>query len=292
MKIVKLMGGLGNQMFQYAFAKSLGEDVLFDNFWFNQKGNINHAIYGLEDFNTNVSIATKEQIKECLNESVMAQYLINIYKIGGFKVFQTNRVYEKIRNKFQPELLQLNKNSYYDGYFQCPLYFNNIKSRLINDFKLKKELTSENLKILNKIHKTNSIAISIRCKEDYYKLGWCLSWSYYNNALNYIAERIENPVFYLFADDIEKAVKEINIQNKFKIIPCKSFDENCNYSCGINLMSNCKHNIIANSSYSWWGAWLNNNNNKIVVAPQKWIPINGIIKTTYSELISSEWIKM
>lgn len=290
MKIVKLMGGLGNQMFQYSFAKALGDDVLFDVSWFKRDGNVDHAIYGLSDFNTNVNIATEEQVKSCLNESYLAQSVTNLYKIFGLKMFQTNRVYEKVRNKFQSELLHLNQDSYYDGYFQNPLYFNNIKNRLINDFKPKKELTADNLKLFDKIQKTNSIAVSVRCKDDYVKLGWSLPWSYYNNAIEEISKRIENPVFYLFADDINNAMQ--NIDCKFKMIPCPSYDDNSRYSCGIYMMSHCRHAIIANSTYSWWGGYLNINKDSIIMFPDGWLPNNKIIKSSYKDLKLDSWVEV
>ncbi|MCR4881803.1 MAG: alpha-1,2-fucosyltransferase [bacterium] len=294
MKIVKLMGGIGNQMFQYAFAKSIGDDVLFDNTWyadFDNKYRDRLALYALDILNTDINFATKEQIKECLKESALAEKLTNIHKVFHIKLLPTNRVYEKVRNRYEPELYNIQGNVYYDGYFQTPKYFENIKERLIKDFTPKNELTDENKAVLDEIKNTNSVAISTR-RGDYVKLGYALDAGYYNKAMKEIAARVENPIFYLFSNDMEWSMKNINTENKFTVIPCESFDKNCGYVCGINLMSHCKHNIITNSTYPWWAAWLNANKDRITVAPKGWIKAKTIVASTFEDLMPDSWIRI
>lgn len=294
MKIVKLQGGLGNQMFQYAFAKSIGDDVLFDNFWFSwaeKKYGKTHMVYGMDLLNADLRFATKEQIRECLEESELATKITNIQKVFHIKPLHTKRVYEKVRNRYEPKIQNLKGNAYYDGYFQTPKYFESIKERLIKDFSPRKELTKENKDVLEQIQCTNSVAISTR-RGDYVKLGYALDASYYNSALDEIAKRVENPIFYLFSNDMEWSLKNINIDNKYKIIPCESFDKNCGYVCGLYLMSKVKHNIITNSTYPWWAAWLNNNPTRLTVAPQGWIKSPGIVKSTFEDLIPDSWIRI
>ena len=294
MKIVKLMGGIGNQMFQYAFAKSIGDDVLFDNTWyadFDNKYRDRLAIYALDILNTSLNFATREQIEECLEESKLAAKLTNIDKVFHIKLFHSNRVYEKIRNKYDPKLYKIKGNAYYDGYFQTPKYFEKIKDRLINDFSPKNELTDENKLVLDNIKNTNSVAISTR-RGDYVGLGYALDADYYNSAIEEIASRVENPIFYLFSNDMEWSLKNINTENKFTVIPCESFDKNCAFVCGIYLMSQCKHNIITNSTYPWWAAWLNKNPNRYTVAPRGWIKTKGIVKSSFDDLIPEDWIRI
>lgn len=294
MKIVKLMGGLGNQMFQYAFAKSIGNEVLFDNSWFEwaeKKYGKTHMIYGMNLLNAKLEFATREQIQECLEESKLATKITNFDKVFHIKLLHSKRVYEKIRNKFEPELYNYTGNVYYDGYFQTPKYFENIKERLISDFTPRNELSSENKKVLEDIQSSNSVAISTR-RGDYVKLGYALPAEYYNSALEEIAKRVENPIFYMFSNDMEWSLKNINIDNKFKIIPCESFDKNCGYVCGLYLMSKAKHNIITNSTYPWWAAWLNDYSNHIVIAPKGWIKTQGIVASTFADLIPENWIKL
>lgn len=294
MKIVKLMGGIGNQMFQYAFAKSIGEDVLFDKTWFadfDNKYRDKLALYALDSLNTNVEFATEEQIKECLEESKLAYKLTNIDKVFHIKLFHTNRIYEKVRNKYDPELCKIQGNAYYEGYFQTPKYFENIKDLLIRDFAPAKELTDENKAVLDKIKNTNSVAISTR-RGDYVKFGYALEGDYYDAAMEEIAKRVENPVFYLFSNDIEWSIKNINTNNKFTVIPCESFDKNCGFVCGMYLMSHAKHNIITNSTYPWWAAWLNNNQDRVTIAPKGWIKAKTIVATSFEDLMPENWIKI
>ena len=294
MQIVKLMGGIGNQMFQYAFAKSIGDDVLFDDFWFEwaeKKYGKTHMIYGMHLLNADLKFATKEQVKECLEESRLATRLTNIHKVFHIKLFHTKRVYEKVRNKFEPELYNFKGNVYYDGYYQTPKYFDKIKDRLVKDFTPRNELTDKSKAVLENIRNTNSVAISTR-RGDYVKLGYALDADYYNSALEEIAKRVENPVFYMFSNDMDWSVKNINPDNKFKVIPCESFDENCGYLCGLYLMSQTKHNIITNSTYPWWAAWLNTNKGRITVAPKGWIKSSGIVASTFEDLMPDNWIRI
>lgn len=292
MKIIKLMGGLGNQMFQYAFGKWLNEPVLFDPFWYENEikfKNLDFLKVDINNFNVNLQFASKEQIKECLQESGIAR---NINKIGRrlqIKILPSNRVYEKVINHYQPSLKTNKETVYYEGYYQSIKYFDDKKEELINDFTPKNQLSEENARILDNIASSNSVAISVRHANDYQQLGWALDEKFYIQAMQIIAERTENPHFYIFSDDIEWC-KTFLKDTKFNITFANSNDENCGYACGIYLMSQCKHNIIANSTYSWWGAYLNNNPGKTVIMPKKWLPETKMPKTIYKELFLNEWI--
>lgn len=294
MQIIKLMGGLGNQMFQYALAKAIGEEVLFDISWFekeNKLKDLDHLNIELQNFNTSLKIATEEQIKYCLNENSITYGINKIFRRFQTKILPSNRIYEKIINKYQADLIDNSNDRYYEGFFQSTFYFNGVRDILLKDFTLSKNLESENEKMLYEIQNTNSISISVRHGIDYINLGWDLKADYYNKAMDYMEEAVEDPTFYLFSDDIEWCKKVLNMQ-KHNVIIANSKDENCSYACGIYLMSKCMHNIISNSTYPWWGAWLNNNHNKIVIMPQKWISIKSHLKTIYDELYCDNWIRL
>lgn len=275
-------------MFQYAFAKSLGDDVFFDkNYYDNKK--YKHIVYGLNFMKTDVKIATRKQIKDCLLENFITSKLILLKKVYGVNFVKSNRVFESVRNKYEEGLLTSEfRDIYYDGYFQSYKYFENIKARLLKDFNLKYGLGDENKKILENITNTNSVAISIRQGGDYKKLGWNLKEDYYAKAIEAIKQRLINPIFYIFTDNA--SYLERDLFNGLNKILCNSYDLNSGFACGIYLMSNCKHVIVSNSSYSWWGAWLNRTNmNRIIYAPKCWLPTAGVIKTTYGELIPNGW---
>ena len=130
------------------------------------------------------------------------------------------------------------------------------------------------INIFNIINDTNSVSIHIR-RGDYISdpksfinFGGIASADYYDNAINYVENLVESPHFFIFSDDIQYCKTLFSGKNKFTIV--EDFTNEDNYHYNLFLMSACKHNIIGNSSFAWWGAWLNNNSNKVVIAPQKW----------------------
>lgn len=239
--------------------------------------------------NTDVGFATDQQIQNCLSENFIASRLILIKKIFNVQIVRSNRVYEKVRNKYDKTLFEnKNKDIYFDGYFQSYKYFNNINQRLLDEFTPKNTLEIKNQKILEEIKTTNSVAISIRQGSDYIKLGWNLNDVYYSSAIEQIKKKVNHPLFFIFTDNLDYTKKHM-FSNINKII-CPSYDENCGYACGIYLIGHCKHVIISNSSYSWWGAWLNRGkSDRIIYAPKQWLPTKGLIKISYDDLIPDTW---
>lgn len=281
MKIVRLMGGLGNQMFQYAFGKSLGKDVLYDISWFDEvknKRNATQRIYELHNFN----ISTRF-IKVKKEKILCPKFIRNTFNIPKYKNF----IYEKSVNVFQPELL--NKEGIFEGYFQTDKYFIDKREQIINDFTLKKPLNSINLTMLNEIkEQKNAVSLHVR-RGDYVQnatVHFLCSSEYYQKAINLISTKVQNPYFFIFSDDIDWVKENLKLQNKHKIININNVN---NGYLDLELMKNCKHNIIANSTFSWWGAWLNNNPNKIVIAPEKWHVNN---QHGEWDTIPEKWIKI
>lgn len=264
-KIVKIYGGLGNQMFQYAFGKALenaGEKVRYDVSWFkkNKSGTIRSLGLGA--------------------------YKLKLKKSNFFYRFLCSKVKEKETNVFEPELLSLQGCKYYVGYFQSERYFANYREQLVQDFQLSYPLNKANQDILEKIKNTNSVSLHVR-RGDYVKLAHIYdvcSAEYYSNAIKYIAEHVEKPHFFLFSDDIDW-VRE-NMQPDF---PCEYVGVNDGDSgyFDIELMKNCKHNIIANSTFAWWGAWLNPHKDKIVIMPKVWFADGS--KTSITDV---DWMKL
>jgi hypothetical protein len=260
-KIVKLNGGLGNQMFQYAFACALKEktdaQILFDFSYFEenvQEENVVIRPFELNAFNTDCPNATINDLSKIErnkpNKNVVTQ--ISAYKFDK-KLFNADKYY-------------------YDGYFQNEKYFKEVRDTLLNSFSIKDPIDNKNQLILDNISQTNSVSIHVR-RGDYISLesankfhGAC-SLKYYEKAIKYIAKKVKNPHFFLFSDDIEWVIENLKIEYPYTVI---DFNQNKGW-LDLNLMKHCKHNILANSSFSWWGAWLNENPEKIVVAPKKWI---------------------
>ena len=164
-------------------------------------------------------------------------------------------------------------NYYIKGYFQNEKYFKHIRSVLLNEFVPPKKIKiSKELK--NALNNNESVSIHIR-RGDYVKLNFSLNSIYYIKAIKYIKQIYYNPIFIVFSDDLEWVKANIHINNQVIYVnengELKDYEE-------LFIMSHCKSNIISNSTFSWWGAWLNTYEKKIVIAPKKWMePQDGII---------------
>lgn len=296
-KIVKLVGGLGNQMFQYAFAyalaKSFNIDITLDMTWFEAVKNhekVTPRTFELDVFNINYEVATKEDLKKIIptqHRQKLQRFLWKFFRIRKCK--PSGNIY--IQNSsyyFDNDLFVYPDYIYYDGYFQHEKYFKHVRKDLLNCFQPNIALDEKNQQTLEKILSENSVSIHVRrgdyvtleCAKDFH--GTC-SLEYYQKAIKYIAKRVKNPHFFLFSDDLEWTIKNLKIEYPFTVV---DFNQGKGW-LDLNLMKSCKHNILANSSFSWWGAWLNENPNKIVVAPKKWTT-----KKTKGSITPREWVKL
>ncbi|CEG13850.1 Glycosyl transferase family 11 [groundwater metagenome] len=281
MIIIKLKGGLGNQLFQYAFGRllSIKNSVLVKYEFLVLKGDAQRE-YKLEYFNTKIEFPTPEEIKK-----IKYPYGI-FYKIGDF-------IKKKILGQYNIGYIPsaLNKKSgYLEGYWQSYKYLDPIRNILLKEITLKEPVENKYGELLNQIYDADSISIHIR-RGDYVNdpktkaIHCTFGLEYYQDAIKMIKEKISNPTFFVFSDDI-KWVKQ-NLKIDFPAIfvsnpKIKDYGE-------LIIMSKCKNNIIANSSFSFWGAWLNQNPNKIVIAPQKW---NNKYQKDYKDLLPKEWIQI
>ncbi len=288
-KIVKFIGGLGNQMFQYAFAKAVeektGANVLFDisSYAKAQKtivGNTGKDKNGLCIRQYEINIFKNAEIK--LSNKIRTS-LVKISNILGI----SKKYKEKNAFNYDEKIFTDDKYNYFSGYFQNEKYFKTIRNRLIKDFKLP-ELRNDddyNKQLLDEINSSNNpVFIHVR-RDDYIKLGYSISLEYYKKAVQYIKEHVENPTFFVFcAEDTEYIKNEFDIGVDFKLIGEKNKTRETFFE-NMRLMKACKHAIIANSSYSWWAAWLNDYKEKIVIAPSPWMNDND-------DIICEDWIKI
>ena len=301
MIITKLQGGLGNQMFQYATGRHLAhlnntELKLDISAYNNQSKNDTPRKYSLGNFNIKENFSTKKDNKEIgLPNMTTKNIFLRIYR-KFFRDLETKKpIYERaLINEqyfgFCPDILKLKENAYLSGNWQSEKYFSDITDIIRKDFSIKNESSAYKQMGQQILSASNPISLHIR-RGDYVhnKItnqyhGVC-SLDYYKKAIGIIKGKIENPTFFIFSDDIEW-IKE-NLQTNSPIIfvsngKLKDYEE-------LILMSKCKHNIIANSSFSWWGAWLNNNTNKIVIAPQKWFES---LERTKDNPCLKDWVKI
>ncbi len=293
MIIVQLIGGLGNQMFQYACGKTLAlknkTSLKLDTTDLLDRShhNFTHRNYELNVFNINEKIASNHDIKKFeLKKSLPTRILSKL-----FIKFKYKKISEQILFNYDNTLTSEKSNLYLSGYWQNEKYFAEFESEIRKCFTFKELPTVDNEKILQQIEACNSVSIHIR-RGDYVSLksanafhGIC-SLDYYYAAIALISSKISNPLFFIFSDEPEWIKQNFIINSPFLVISHnsgeKSFED-------MRLMSACKHNIIANSSFSWWGAWLNKNQNKIVIAPTKWFADDSI---DTKDLIPEKWIRM
>ncbi len=241
---VTLLGGFGNQMFQYAagfaYARKHGKKLYASSL------NKLKPLF-------NVSAAESSENPHLYSHQPQAlKKKLSARKKSGWDKFDA-------ATYSNPHL------TYLSGYMQSEDFFKEFADDIRTEFSFKKPPSADNQKIINQMQQENSVCLHIR-RGDYIRIGYpLLTQPYYDNAIQYIKNHDPDPIhLYIFSNDIEKARQIFKTSEKHTFIHNKQDIED------LRLMTHCRHNIIANSSFSWWGAWLNPNPDKIVVAPDKW----------------------
>jgi hypothetical protein len=269
MIVAKITGGLGNQLFQYAFARHLSlihnTELRLDISSYNEYKPHN---YGLSNFNI----------------------------LENFFPHNENLDLIPIKEKhfhFDPDFISLPNNIYIQGYWQSEKYFNQISSVIKKDLQLKYPMGSKDKKFYELISKANSVSLHIR-RGDYIpgtyddQVSECLTLDYYEKTIHQIQQKNPDVVFFVFSDDITWAKENLSISRPAYYVDHNSTDANFQ---DLRLMSLCKHNIIANSSFSWWGAWLNSNLKKEVYAPINWFNSNAR-NLNSQDIVPNEWVRI
>lgn len=287
MHIVRFKGGLGNQMFQYAFLKSLekkGYDVgaslgFYNDFPTTRRFELDAVFPKISmDANPIYDNIFKEKLLEWKEYAGRAAVGL------GENISFWNETEEQ-EGTFQ-NAVYTQRECVYSGYWQSYRYFELISDTIRNDFIFNEneELITFCKEVLGK--NDNTVAVHVR-RGDYLNTeqmygGICTN-DYYRTAKECISRKIKNATYVFFSDDIEW-VKKQDWAREGIFISMEAFQEYQDWY-DMYIMSMCKHNIIANSTFSWWGAWLNRNVNKIVVAPQKWNNLRN-----YKDIYPNGWI--
>ncbi len=289
MIVVKLIGGLGNQMFQYATGLALSQlkrtDLYIDISELDKEldgGRIAHKLE-LDAFNIQLKIAPNDEVLRLkkLGEKKTTRVMHRFFPF----LFSTIHAAES-GLKFHSQFVHYPSNTYLNGYWQNQKYFSSIKAELYQQFTPKLSPTEGVLEFIQKINSSNSISIHVR-RGDYLLPeisnyhGNC-DLRYYKESMSFISKEVSNPLFFVFSNDLDWCKQ--NLPADFNLVFVQHDGENF---WDLLLMSYCKHNIIANSSFSWWSAWLNKNANKIVVAPEYWYKQ---IKSKEIEIVDEKWI--
>lgn len=293
MIIVKLQGGLGNQLFQYAFARGVSSklktDFRLDQAPFHTYYKLHK--YSLDHFNVQENPARGLDFygfvwirRHARTFSFILRHILR-NKTALIPFF-----YPEKGQRFDPDVF-LKNNRYFDGYWNTEKYFTDIKGELQKEIAMKCPLSPYSQGISDAIKASNAISLHVR-RADYVSnkkvqesFGIC-SMEYYQAAIAHIAVKVPSPHFFIFSDDHAWASE--NFRSLPYPVTCVSNTADKNYE-DLTLMSQCKHNIIANSTFSWWGAWLNKNPLKIVVAPKTWF-ISKNFDT--SDVVPESWLRM
>ena len=297
--IVQLMGGLGNQLFQYAVGRRIAKmnnfSLKLDLSWFRYHPRWfkyhPYRPYSLNHFATLKDIASPAEIAKLrgLTWVHLKEKLFHKLYANGLHGTQT-MIREKTLD-FDQEVLQISTGAYLSGYWQSEKYFKDIEETIRKEFTVITPPDPENIKIANDIRGTEAVCIHVR-RGDYVSdskanqlIGLC-SLDYYYRSIDCIMSRVEKPHFYIFSDDPEWSQQHITIDAPTTYIHNNPSDKNYE---DLRLMTYCKHFIIANSSFSWWGAWLSSNRQKIVVAPAQWF---NRVKYNDADRLPKEWIRL
>ncbi|MEI6019621.1 MAG: alpha-1,2-fucosyltransferase [Bacteroidota bacterium] len=289
MIVVKLIGGLGNQMFQYAAGKALahrhGVSLKLDVTGFDKatEGAYTQRHFELGCFKLQTEIATEAELKRFTRFEENRWLRVAQRKMPWLF---SNTFFSESGSQFHETFLKLGANTYMNGYWQSELYFNDIRKILLQDFELNETMPKTLDHWFNKIQTINSVSMHVR-RGDYVQLasanafhGIC-SELYYQNALSKLQLDEKNVEIFVFSDDINWCKENLKFKTK------THFVDHAEKACwDLFLMRHCKHNIIANSSFSWWAAWLNEHTNKRVFVPEYWFTN---IKSDSIDILAHHW---
>jgi len=285
-KIVKFKGGLGNQLFQYSFSRYLqihsGEkSVKIDFSWFEALNPASKLT--IERLNVRFEKATSVDIKKLCGVKNPFKPKTLPYKlfVATESAFNPHYYFSK-KNEFLSDK-KITHYRFFDGYFQDWRYSSEIRNELLKEISPKADLPKKVTDIIELIKTQNAVFIGVRLgdylnEQDRYGI---LDETYYNTAIAFIKDHVQNPIFYVFSNDVPKVKTSLAFSVPViflaDTVQLSDFDE-------LMIMKNCHHAIIPRSTFHWWAAWLIQSENKIVVTPKPWF-ING----ENIDIIPPEW---
>jgi hypothetical protein len=292
--ITRLIGGLGNQLFQYAAGRRLaqvrGTELKLDVSGFSNQNYRTIRHYELAPFNVTQAFASEEDIAKLArpNSNLLSRLFHRITRKG--EKFPKSYIPES-HFHFDPRILDLPDGVYLDGYWQSEKYFADIVELIRKDVTFREPPSGRNAELAREIAECQAVSLHVR-RGDYvtneitHRTHGTCGLDYYDKAVSYIAERVKQPVFFIFSDDPLWVRESIKLNHPVRIV-----DHNDPGHCyeDLRLMSLCRHHIIANSSFRWGGGWLNPRPDKIVVAPERWF--NNYDADT-RDLCPAGWVRL
>ncbi len=288
MIVVKLMGGLGNQLFQYAFGRCLATqwntdlvldlDFLLDR---TERENFVYREFDLDLFNLKPYHFFDNSIKSKVYKKSIFKKPILEFKEQGFN-------FTKLPNNYKK------RDLYIDGYWQSFKYFEEIATELKMELKFKNPLTENQSKLSEKIKITNSVCVNFR-RTDFVTIPSAIqthgvpSLEYYYKAIELVKNKVgEDIEIFVFSDDVDWCKTHFKLDEPIHFVSHELYKGD-RFSAYLQLMTLCKHFIIPNSTFGWWAAWLADNNDKLVVTPEQWF-IDKKLQSQTQDLRPIEWI--
>jgi hypothetical protein len=299
---VKLQGGLGNQMFQYALGRSLADQnktELYLDLTFlldrSPRPNFVFRNFDLTLFDLDYRLTRLSQLAIKFPLLANSCYYLNTVINGVFLKLKILQLQAERTFNFDSTVFNLKPNPYFDGYWQSYKYFLPIISKIKSQFIIKPQFLLDCQQLKNEIRQENSVCVNIR-RGDFVNNPNSASFhgfvglEYYRQAVNLIASKITQPKFYIFSDEIEWC--RDNLKDIFDHYPHTYIGHDLageKFGNYLDLMMNCSNFIIPNSSFAWWAAYLSANPSKIVIAPKHWFLDP---KFNFDDLIPNDWIRI
>lgn len=270
--IARIFGGLGNQMFVYAHARATAlrnEIPLLLDTVSGFKNDPYCREWSLQHFNIQIKEATESDSFDYPGGRIVRGLL----KAGNRAGVLHNYIMEPDAVKFHPEMAErkITRKTWVEGYWQSPRYFEEFAQVIRNDFQLITPLSTAATDMLEQINRVNAVGLHARrlrnilVGEEHSKIK-SLSLDYYRKAIKFIAEKVDNPHFFCFSDAPEWLEQQLEIPFPHTMVTFNQGRDDRNYE-DFALMSACNHFVISNSTYAWWAAWLGDDPDKVVVAP-------------------------
>jgi hypothetical protein len=291
--IVRIRGGLGNQLFAYAAARRLAwankAELIIDHVSGFQFDHVYQQRYQLGHFNVKVPLASASERLEPFSRA--RRYLKRL--ANRQLPFEQRSYVQQEGNAFEPRLLKIKPCNYLyiEGYWQSERYFQDIEDVIRSDLSITPPLDDTNLQAANKIQQCTAIAVHVRFFDKPTIQGNNNATAdYYERALSEMDKRIPNAHYFLFSDDVLAARSLLGLPDE-RMTPI-SHNQGDEYAyADLWLMTQCKHFIIANSTFSWWGAWLSTCQEKIIIAPG-FVSEGSKTAWGFDGLLPEGWIKI
>lgn len=275
MVVVKIKGGLGNQMFQYAFGLSIankyGKDLYLDLTWYNDTSIDTKRKFLLNNYIENYNIASDSMIKKMIGERTFINLLQFKLENIFLPIYWRRYILEK-KPQYDSRVFEINKDVYFDGTWMNENYFGINKDYIKDIYSKRPDLNLYQEEIETQIRQSDSVSVHIR-RGDYAnnittnKYHGLVPIAYYKSLIEEISQINPNTHFFFFSDDIDWVRENIKSNHNYTYVLQSKYGMEHH---DLYLMSLCNFNIIANSTFSWWAAWLNSNPQKKVYAPRKW----------------------